>query len=141
MRVEQLYDLVAHYRWAPALGEEMTNKARAGASKVLALTASAAMVTVGAVGLATAVPAAAAGGPGGALRGTGDPSRLNSRPGYLRTHLIDPRIFNFYDHLLTGVFGMNVVLPRFPGGEAMQFWWLLALLPIGYPKEIGRAHV
>ena len=40
----------------------MTIKARAGASKVLALTASAAMVTVGAVGLATAVPAAAAGG-------------------------------------------------------------------------------
>ncbi|WP_414660183.1 TonB-dependent receptor plug domain-containing protein [Horticoccus sp. 23ND18S-11] len=50
------------------------------------------------------IPAAAAGGPGGALRGTGDPARSNGKPGYLRTHLIDPRIFNFYDHLLTGVF-------------------------------------
>lgn len=50
------------------------------------------------------IPAVTAGGPGGALRGTGDPSRLNGRPGYLRTHLIDPRIFNFYDNLLTGVF-------------------------------------
>ncbi|MBI5691424.1 MAG: hypothetical protein HZC55_15170 [Verrucomicrobia bacterium] len=50
------------------------------------------------------IPAAAAGGPGGALRGTGDPARINGRPGYLRTHLIDPNIFNFYDHLLTGVF-------------------------------------
>ncbi len=50
------------------------------------------------------IPAAAAGGPGGNLRGTGDPSRLNSRPGYLRTHLIDTNVFNFYDNLLTGVF-------------------------------------
>lgn len=50
------------------------------------------------------IPAAAAGGPGGALRGTGDPARSNGKPGYLRTHLIDPRVFNFYDHLLTGVF-------------------------------------
>jgi hypothetical protein len=50
------------------------------------------------------IPAATAGGPGGALRGTGDPARSNGKPGYLRTHLIDPRIFNFYDHLLTGVF-------------------------------------
>lgn len=50
------------------------------------------------------IPAAAVGGPGGALRGTGDPARINGRPGYLRTHLVDPKIFNFYDHLLTGVF-------------------------------------
>jgi len=26
--------------------------------------------------------------------------------------------------LLTGMYGMNVKLPRFPGGEAAQFWWL-----------------
>jgi magnesium transporter len=26
--------------------------------------------------------------------------------------------------LLTGIYGMNVRLPRFPGGDAMQFWWL-----------------
>ena len=50
------------------------------------------------------IPAAAAGGPGGALRGTGDPARINGRPGFLRTKLTDPRIFNYYDNLLTGVF-------------------------------------
>ena len=26
--------------------------------------------------------------------------------------------------LLTGIFGMNVALPRFPGGDAAQFSWL-----------------
>lgn len=26
--------------------------------------------------------------------------------------------------VLTGVFGMNVMLPAFPGGEAAQFWWI-----------------
>ncbi len=55
-------------------------------------------------GFQGAIPAAAAGGPGGGLRGTGDPARSNGKPGYLRTHLIDPRIFDFYDNLLTGVF-------------------------------------
>jgi len=55
-------------------------------------------------GFQGAIPAAAAGGPGGGLRGTGDPARSNGKPGYLRTHLIDPNIFNFYDNLLTGVF-------------------------------------
>src|SRR3954471_8570548 len=29
--------------------------------------------------------------------------------------------------LLTGIFGMNVPLPRFPGGDALQFWWLAAI--------------
>lgn len=29
--------------------------------------------------------------------------------------------------LLTGIFGMNVPLPRFPGGDAVQFWWLFAI--------------
>lgn len=50
------------------------------------------------------IPAAAAGGPGGGLRGTGDPARSGGKPGYLRQHLIDPQIFNFYDNLLTGAF-------------------------------------
>ena len=26
--------------------------------------------------------------------------------------------------LLTGIYGMNVPLPQFPGGEHAQFWWL-----------------
>ena len=26
--------------------------------------------------------------------------------------------------LLTGIYGMNVRLPRFPGGDGLQFWWL-----------------
>jgi len=29
--------------------------------------------------------------------------------------------------LLAGIFGMNVPLPRFPGGDAAQFWWLTAI--------------
>ena len=29
--------------------------------------------------------------------------------------------------LLTGAFGMNVPLPRFPGSDAAQFWWLAAI--------------
>ena len=30
--------------------------------------------------------------------------------------------------VLTGMYGMNVPLPHFPGGEAMQFWWVLGLM-------------
>ncbi len=30
--------------------------------------------------------------------------------------------------VLTGMFGMNVTVPHLPGGEAAQFWWLLALM-------------
>ena len=26
--------------------------------------------------------------------------------------------------LVTGVYGMNMPLPHFPGGDAAQFWWL-----------------
>src|ERR1051326_4845065 len=29
--------------------------------------------------------------------------------------------------LLVGVYGMNVPLPHFPGGDVMQFWWLAGL--------------
>ena len=28
--------------------------------------------------------------------------------------------------LLSGIWGMNVPLPHFPGGEAAQFWWVSA---------------
>jgi magnesium transporter len=30
--------------------------------------------------------------------------------------------------VLTGMYGMNVPLPPFPGGDAAQFWWLTALM-------------
>jgi magnesium transporter len=30
--------------------------------------------------------------------------------------------------VITGLFGMNVRLPALPGGEAAQFWWILALM-------------
>jgi magnesium transporter len=30
--------------------------------------------------------------------------------------------------LLTGLWGINVPLPHFPGGEQMQFWWLSAIM-------------
>lgn len=30
--------------------------------------------------------------------------------------------------VLTGLYGMNVPLPQFPGGAAAQFWWVVALM-------------
>jgi magnesium transporter len=30
--------------------------------------------------------------------------------------------------LLSGIFGMNVQLPRFPGDDAVQFWWLVGIM-------------
>ena len=30
--------------------------------------------------------------------------------------------------VLTGMWGMNVPLPHFPGGEAMQFWWVAGIM-------------
>ena len=30
--------------------------------------------------------------------------------------------------VLTGMWGMNVPLPQFPGGEAVQFWWVAAIM-------------
>lgn len=41
-------------------------------------------------------------GPGGFLRGSGDPNRV--RAGFARTHLSNRNVFNFYDQLLTGAF-------------------------------------
>jgi magnesium transporter len=30
--------------------------------------------------------------------------------------------------VLTGMWGMNIALPRFPGGDAAQFWWVAATM-------------
>ena len=30
--------------------------------------------------------------------------------------------------VLTGVYGMNVPLPHFPGGEHSQFWWVMGMM-------------
>jgi magnesium transporter len=30
--------------------------------------------------------------------------------------------------VLTGVYGMNVTLPHFPGGDGSQFWWVMAMM-------------
>jgi magnesium transporter len=30
--------------------------------------------------------------------------------------------------MLTGMYGMNVPLPRFPGGDAAQFWWVFGIM-------------
>ena len=30
--------------------------------------------------------------------------------------------------LLSGLWGMNIALPRFPGGDAAQFWWLFLII-------------
>lgn len=30
--------------------------------------------------------------------------------------------------VLTGVYGMNVPLPHFPGGEGTQFWWVMGMM-------------
>jgi magnesium transporter len=32
--------------------------------------------------------------------------------------------------LLTSVYGMNVPLPQFPGGERAQFWWLFGIMVV-----------
>jgi magnesium transporter len=30
--------------------------------------------------------------------------------------------------LLSGIWGMNIALPRFPGGDAAQFWWIVGIM-------------
>jgi magnesium transporter len=32
--------------------------------------------------------------------------------------------------LLSGVYGMNVTLPHFPGGERLQFWWIFGIMVV-----------
>jgi len=30
--------------------------------------------------------------------------------------------------VLTGMWGMNITLPQFPGGGAVQFWWIAGIM-------------
>jgi Mg2+ and Co2+ transporter CorA len=30
--------------------------------------------------------------------------------------------------VLTGMYGMNVTLPHFPGGGVAQFWWIAGIM-------------
>jgi magnesium transporter len=30
--------------------------------------------------------------------------------------------------VLTGMWGMNIAIPHFPGGPELQFWWILGLM-------------
>lgn len=53
-------------------------------------------------------------GPGGSLRSSGDPDRL--RLGFYKDHLSDPRIFDFYNNLISG--GLDFRRQRF---KAMDF--------------------
>ena len=39
--------------------------------------------------------------------------------------------------LLAGLWGMNVVLPHFPGGDAAQFWWLCRHQPRRDCRDAG----
>jgi Mg2+ and Co2+ transporter CorA len=32
--------------------------------------------------------------------------------------------------VLTGLYGMNVPLARFPGGVASQFWWIVGIMVV-----------
>jgi len=39
--------------------------------------------------------------------------------------------------LLTGMYGMNVGLPRFPGGDAAQFWWIVGICLVVTAAMLG----
>lgn len=39
--------------------------------------------------------------------------------------------------LISGLWGMNIALPQFPGGEAMQFWWLLGMMVVIVTVMLG----
>jgi len=39
--------------------------------------------------------------------------------------------------VLTGLYGMNVRLPALPGGEAAQFWWVLAIMAASSAAMLG----
>ena len=32
--------------------------------------------------------------------------------------------------LLSGLWGMNILLPRFPGTDREQFWWLVSIMAV-----------
>ena len=42
--------------------------------------------------------------------------------------------------VLTGMYGMNVDLPHFPGGPAAQFWWLFGIMAIVVVVMLGWFH-
>ena len=39
--------------------------------------------------------------------------------------------------VLTGMWGMNIDLPHFPGGAAAQFWWMLAVMVVISGSMLG----
>src|SRR5678815_5615238 len=39
--------------------------------------------------------------------------------------------------VLTGMWGMNIDLPHFPGGAHMQFWWMLAIMVVISGSMLG----
>ncbi len=39
--------------------------------------------------------------------------------------------------LMSGLWGMNVPLPHFPGGEAMQFWWVVGIMVVLVAVMLG----
>jgi magnesium transporter len=39
--------------------------------------------------------------------------------------------------VLTGMYGMNVTLPRFPGGDGGQFWWVLGIMMVLSAAMLG----
>lgn len=53
-------------------------------------------------GFQGSIPATLPGSPGGSVSSSGDGNRL--RTGYVRSHLSNPKVFNFYDELITGAF-------------------------------------
>jgi magnesium transporter len=42
--------------------------------------------------------------------------------------------------VLTGMYGMNVELPHFPGGPAAQFWWLFGIMATVVVVMLGWFH-
>lgn len=53
-------------------------------------------------GFQGSIPTSLPGSPGGSVSSSGDGNRL--RTGFVRSHLSNPNVFNFYDELITGAF-------------------------------------
>ena len=39
--------------------------------------------------------------------------------------------------LVAGLYGMNVTLPRFPGGDGVQFWWMVGIMAATITTMLG----
>jgi Mg2+ and Co2+ transporter CorA len=39
--------------------------------------------------------------------------------------------------LVAGLYGMNVPLPRFPGGDGVQFWWMVGIMAVTITTMLG----